>query len=66
MRRLVRGELHEAAADPGREAGILERLRVVLGKRPCVERVLEVLESERKLQYVGVWAGVRPLGMEGC
>ena len=54
MRRLVRGELHEAAADPGREAGVHERLRVVLGKRSSVERVLEVLEGERELQDVGV------------
>ena len=52
MGHLVHADLREARAHPVGEARRAERVRVVLGERPRVERVLEVLERERELQDV--------------
>ena len=54
MRRLVRGDLSEAAAHPGLEAGSLEVARGVLRQRARVERVLQVLQGECELEDVRV------------
>jgi hypothetical protein len=53
--RLVLGDLREAAANPVREAGLLERVGVELGERLVVEGVFEMLERERVLEDSRVW-----------
>jgi hypothetical protein len=54
MAGLVLGNLREAAANPGREAGLLERRRIELIQSLVVESVLEVLQGERVLEDNGV------------
>lgn len=51
---LVRVDLRVAVADPGRVAGLGEGVRVELGQRARVERLLEVLEGQRVLEDVEV------------
>jgi hypothetical protein len=54
MRRLVGGNLREAIAHPGREAGLLEGGGIELVESTLVEVVLQVLEGQSVLEDGGV------------
>lgn len=57
MERLVLANFNEAVAHPRREPGSFERGLVELGQPAGVERVLEVLERERKVENLRVGGG---------
>jgi len=52
---LVGGDRLDVGADAGLVAGLLEGLRAVVGEALRVERVLEMLQDERKIEHRRVW-----------